>query len=451
MKKLSINKTSKILNALKKIERNKLNFLAVIDGNQKLIGTITEGDIRRYILAGGSYTDQIDKCYNKNFSFVFEKDSNQEILIKFDQKIKFLPIVNHKMTLLKIMTKDQISLIQNKKFSFSSRCPARISFAGGGTDVSSYFNNNFAAVINTTISLYTYCELIIRDDDKINILSNDLKSKIRTNIKELNSKIYSKKFDLLINTLKTINPSFGFDLFIRSDIPIGSGLGGSSSMINSILGVFNEACNKHWSKKEISEFSFMIERFKTGISGGWQDQYSTVHGGFNYLELEKKVFINSLRIKQDVICELEKKLFLAHLNFNHNSSEILKDQISNSKKSKFKKLLMDNAENAKNMKDCLIDFNFKRFNYLLNKSWEIKRKLSQKISSKKIDNLYKNSTKSGVLSGKILGAGAGGFFLFSVDEKKIENFFKFASDNNLKLTKVRFDEAGLVVWKSDIN
>ena len=64
------------------------------------------------------------------------------------------------------------------------------------------------------------------------------------------------------------------------------------------------------------------------------------------------------------------------------------------------------------MKNCLIDFDDKNFHYLLNSSWTIKQKLSKKISSVKLDNIYIEALKNGAKSGKLLGAGGGGFFIY---------------------------------------
>ena len=94
-----------------------------------------------------------------------------------------------------------------------------------------------------------------------------------------------------------------------------------SALVSSILGCFNSAFQKNWSKREIAELCFMIERIKTGINGGWQDQYSTVFGGFNFIEFKEKNTVNSLRINRDTILNLEQILCLCYTNISHNSSK----------------------------------------------------------------------------------------------------------------------------------
>ena len=50
----------------------------------------------------------------------------------------------------------------------------RVSFSGGGTDMSSYINSNPAAVLSSTINKYCTASIIVRDDDEVHIISKDL-------------------------------------------------------------------------------------------------------------------------------------------------------------------------------------------------------------------------------------------------------------------------------------
>ena len=71
------------------------------------------------------------------------------------------------------------------------------------------------------------------------------------------------------------------------------------------------------------------------------------------------------------------------------------------------------------------------FGLLLNKTWELKRTLSDSITTNDIDEIYKKARICGALGGKLLGAGGGGFMLLYVPKEKqprfINNFpeFKF--------------------------
>lgn len=451
MKTFIIYNDTKIKIALKKINSNKNNFLAVLDkNNQKMIGTLTEGDIRRYLINKGSILDYVDKCFNKKFTYSFINSSYESLLKLFDEKIKYLPILDKKMKLVEILDKNKLLFKKNKSFSYNARSPVRVSFAGGGSDITSFFKNDYGAVINTTLCLYSHATLKLRKDNQIILNSIDLKKKIELSLKDLFKIKAPSKFDLIFNTIKSVNPNLGFELTLWTDFPMNSGLGGSSALVSSILGCFNSAFQKNWSKREIAELCFMIERIKTGITGGWQDQYSTVFGGFNFIEFKEKNTVNSLRINRDTIFNLEQNLCLCYTNISHNSSKILKDQISNLSKEKIKSYIKQNAENAVKMKNCLIDFDDKNFHNLLNNSWTIKQKLSKKISSAKLDNIYIEALRNGAKSGKLLGAGGGGFFLFYLDKSKRIIFDKFLKKNNLIQIQINFEDTGLVEWKTEI-
>lgn len=66
----------------------------VVDENKKLIGTLTDGDIRRYILKTGSLEGNIDSIFNKKCKYIYinEIDKAREIIFKY--KIELLPVVN---------------------------------------------------------------------------------------------------------------------------------------------------------------------------------------------------------------------------------------------------------------------------------------------------------------------------------------------------------------------
>ena len=92
------------------------------------------------------------------------------------------------------------------------------------------------AVLNTTISLYSHATLKVRKDSKVFINSYDLKENLETeNIEQL---YQSNNFKLITSILKTIDPNFGFELYLNSDYPMSSGLGGSAVVSATIFRLF---------------------------------------------------------------------------------------------------------------------------------------------------------------------------------------------------------------------
>ena len=188
--------------------------------------------------------------------------------------------------ILDIVTSENLPMNQEKSVYFRSRSPVRVSFGGGGTDLTNFFEQFGGAVINATLSLYSHASLQVRKDRKVYIESKDLDKSIT--LSNLNSKSGDiKGFELILSVVRMIKPEFGFNLYLYSDYPMNSGLGGSAVVVSSIIGCL---IKPEWISdyKEIAELSFQAERIHSKISGGWQDQYSTVIGGINFMEFRSK-------------------------------------------------------------------------------------------------------------------------------------------------------------------
>lgn len=119
LEKLKLCQNSTILDAIQKIEANKSGFVLVID-KEKLVGTLTDGDIRRALLNHYELTDSIINIIQPNFEFLRLTDSFDSIVNKFkSNKIKYLPIIDHNNRLVNILTKEQLHviLLEGKKLN----------------------------------------------------------------------------------------------------------------------------------------------------------------------------------------------------------------------------------------------------------------------------------------------------------------------------------------------
>ena len=111
MKKLIIEKNNTIKEALKKLEENKKRFLIVLE-NEKVIGTLTDGDIRRGLLNNLDLNSKIDNVVNKKFKYLTLNSTFDEVCEAFrNSKIDFLPILDENRKLLNIITKKQFHLL----------------------------------------------------------------------------------------------------------------------------------------------------------------------------------------------------------------------------------------------------------------------------------------------------------------------------------------------------
>lgn len=443
---LTIDSSLSIREALTKIDTNHLGIIFLIDNSQKVIGVATDGDIRRSLLKDVKIDDSISRCCNPSFVFARQDTPKENLLKVLDHKIKVLPILNESDNLVDIIHNSKLPEYSESRVYSRAKSPVRISFGGGGSDLSHYFLDNGGAVINSTVSLYCHASLIKRDDCKIIIDSRDLNETLVA--ENLNSAISAKgNFGLIQAVIKVVNPSFGFELYLHSDFPMKSGLGGSAVVASAILGCFNEFRIDKWNLYEIAEMAYQAERLVLGISGGWQDQYATVFGGINFMEFQaENNLIHPLRIDTQTMLELEESIILCDTKLIHESGDIHNDQKKEMSKSTIKEIVQKNVELTYQMRKSLLRNDLSEFGKLLNQAWMYKRRFSDKISSTHLDAIYDLAIENGALGGKLLGAGGGGFFIFFVPSDKKNGLINKLESAGNSIRPFRFEHEGLRSW-----
>jgi D-glycero-alpha-D-manno-heptose-7-phosphate kinase len=444
--KFIINESSTIKQVLIKIDENKGGFVLVCDSNEAIIGLVTDGDLRSKISEGISIEEQISNFVNREFVWANPNTPREVILKKLDNSIRFIPLLDDDRKLIDIVTRYHLPLAKEEKIYARAKAPVRVSFGGGGSDLTHYFLESNGAVINSTISLYCHTTLFLREDNEINIYSHDLKE----NFHAMNFKIAIENmgnFRLILSVIKILKPDYGFDLFIQSDFPIGSGLGGSAVVASSILGCFNEFRRDKWDLYEIAELAYQAERLYLDIAGGWQDQYATVFGGFNFMEFSaEQNIIQPLRIATESILELEECLVLCDTGTTHDSGNIHNDQKKEMSNTDIRNLVQENVKLTYEIRNQLLRSYMNDFGKSLDKAWNLKKRFSSQISNSELDVIYHTAIQSGALGGKLLGAGGGGFFLFYVPAQFKHKVIDSLKNLGKNIRPFRFEEKGLQTW-----
>lgn len=330
-----------------------------------------------------------------------------------------------------------------------SKAPLRISFGGGGTDVSPYIEERGGAVINATIDKYAYVTLIPRDENTVKVKSLDYKIDVSFNSggKELK---YDGKLDLVKAVVKTLEIKQGFDSFLHSDAPPGAGLGSSSTMTTALIGAFREWQGFLLTEYDLAELSYRIEREELGIKGGKQDQYACAFGGINFIEFfADKTIVNPLRIKQEALNELEYRLLLCYTGRSRLSSEIIEDQVArySNKEEIISRALDKTKEIAIAMKNELLLGHIDEMGQLMEEGWLHKKKFSHKITNSFIDELYEIAKKNGAIGGKLLGAGGGGHLLMLSQTDKRHRIAEALQEAGATVTPFAFEGRGLQSWR----
>jgi len=333
-----------------------------------------------------------------------------------------------------------------------TKAPLRLGLAGGGTDLDVYASRFGGYVLNVTISLYAHTTLEPLDNGKIIFESLD-----NCEIWEGEAKEFLKldgKMDLYKGIYNRIVKDFikkplSFKLTTYSDVPSGSGLGGSSTLVVAIIKAFVEWLNLPLGEYDIARLAYEIEREDIGIVGGAQDQYAATFGGFNFMEFygDKRVIVNPLRVKNWIIDELQESMILYFTGIRRSASLIEKEKESVIKKEKSLEAMHEVKEDAVKMKEYLLKGDIKNFAKILGKSWEAKKRVSNAISNNEIDRVYNLAIENGAYSGKVSGAGGGGFMFFMVEPTRKYYLTNLLNKQGGQVFNFHFTKDGTKGWK----
>jgi D-glycero-alpha-D-manno-heptose-7-phosphate kinase len=335
-----------------------------------------------------------------------------------------------------------------------AKAPLRLSFAGGGTDVSPFLEREGGCVLSATISRYSWGTLTPREDGHIHIESADLGALFYFDTKS--NLVYDGKMDLAKAAIRNLSgqDSKGFDLFVQTDAPPGSGLGSSSSLMVNMIGLMREFKSLPLTEYETAEMAFAIERNELGIKGGMQDQYATTFGGFNFIEFHAgHVVVNPLRIHRDAANELEHNLLLCYTGKPRMTDGIIQDQVGRYEHHDEAALegLRRQKTLAVEMKNLLLQRKLDDFGAMLDTAWQFKKKMSPKISNPHIDDMYEEAKRHGALGGKITGAGGGGYLLLYCEYEKKHKVAEAMKRAGGVPTEFGFEFQGLQTWRMNGN
>ena len=329
------------------------------------------------------------------------------------------------------------------------RAPLRVSFGGGGTDVEPFCVNQGGAIIGSTINKYAYCSIVPRDDEEIIVHSLDFDMTVKYNTRE--NYVYDGKLDLVKAALKGMDIRQGCEVYLQCDAPPGSGLGTSSTVMVAMLAAMARWKGVEMDAYRLADLAYEVEREDLKIAGGYQDQYAATFGGFNFIEFHGRnnVVVNPLRIKKDIIHELQYNLLLCYTGNIHISANIIKDQVQNYEKKDGFEAMCEVKALAYAMKDELLKGNLHSFGKLLNYGWESKKRMSSKITNPQVDALYNEAMEAGALGGKLLGAGGGGYLLMYCPYNLRQKVAARREAPGGQLTDWCFELRGAQNWISD--
>ena len=293
-----------------------------------------------------------------------------------------------------------------------TQTPFRMSFFGGGTDFSGFYNEHGGAVLSTTFD--KYCYVTVRHLPRF----FEYKTHLTYSKTEQVNSVDEIQHPAIREAMKWLDMR-ELRLTYESDLPARSGLGTSSSFAVGMLEAFYALKGQYASKRKLADDAIYLERTLCKEAGGIQDQIAASFGGLNRINFTKEGYsVNPIIISPERKEKLNSRLMLFFTGFSRFSSDIQKGT-EKSMRDKTQQLLemyhlVDQAEEILVNKDKDLD----EFGRLLDYTWKLKRGISGGISTDSIDAQYERGMAAGALGGKLLGAGGGGFLLFYVPKGK---------------------------------
>ena len=321
-----------------------------------------------------------------------------------------------------------------------SKTPLRISLAGGGTDLPSFYRfNKYGAVLSASINKYIYVTL-----KKHSQVFSREKFRLNYSETELVENLEKIKNPIIRECIKFLKIDDRLYIGTISDVPASTGLGSSSTFCVGLLNALYAFKKKKVSLEKLSEEAAYIERDILKRTIGKQDHYAAAFGGLNYIKFnqDESTKVKNINLsKKNKKC-LEDSMIVFWTGITRSSWKILHSQNARHLKNiiSLNKMKKQAIELKRLLEEKKISIS--KIGNLINEGWVTKKTLSRNISNKFFDNVFSKAIQTGAYGGRICGAGGGGFILFFANpdcqKKLIQNMQKF----NLKKFDLSFGNKG---------
>ena len=321
-----------------------------------------------------------------------------------------------------------------------TRTPFRFTLGGGGTDLPSYYTKYGGFIFAAAINKYMFINLnkpVV--DDLVRVKYT--KSEMVEHRDELQHEIAKE-------AMRIIGIEKGLEIISIADVPAGSGLGSSSCYTIGLLRGLHSMNRKYIGLQDLAEEACDLEINRLGKPIGKQDQYMAAFGGLTVLDIDKDgtVHVRGAEVSDSTIDDLNRNLLLFYTNTSRSADVILIEQSKGAKEEK--KGVVESMHYIKEIGYKILESvengNITDVGLMFDEHWKYKKRISNKMSNPRFDEIYEIAKENGALGGKISGAGGGGFFLFYVEEghKKLRDVMKKLG---LREMRYRFDFEGTKV------
>ena len=328
----------------------------------------------------------------------------------------------------------------------------RIGLAGGGSDIPAYVRSFEGNVLNATFDKYVQTSIVIKNSKKkyepkfVSIDLSVIENYSSVKYLSLHKAVYDY-FDSISDLIRDFKQ---IEVYTYTEIPHGSGLGGSSTLTTSLVKAFDRLLDLNYTDYDIAKISIHIERTICNLHGGMQDQVASSYGGVNFIKFYKDLDFNviPININSDFLLELQSNLLLFYTGKSRFSDKIISDQEKSLTNSESLEAMHQIKNEAINLYQAITKNDINLIHEIINHGWEEKKKTSTSISNSAIDEIINTAKKNKASAAKVSGAGGGGFILFFVDP-----IYKFNLKNSLPnspesyfIDNIFFDSQGAKAW-----
>jgi len=290
--------------------------------------------------------------------------------------------------------------------SFSASAPGRVDLAGGTLDLwPLHVLHPGSVTVNVAVDLRARCRVRPRDGT------------FRVSVPDLGfERTAARPADLLadprgalagavLEALEIVGPR---DIELSSDVPYGSGLGGSSALTVAMVAALAASAGREFGRSDGVEFVRDVETRVLGKPAGVQDYYPPLAGGLHGIRFSPGR-IEATRTEIDPADWL-RHLTLFDTGAAHSSGmnnwEIYRARLEGDRD--VARNLDDIAAAAREMDESARARDFRGMGAAIRREWEARRRLAPVVSSPAIERTIESALEAGAWGGKACGAGGGG-------------------------------------------
>lgn len=322
-----------------------------------------------------------------------------------------------------------------------TRTPFRITLGGGGTDLPAYYSRHGGFILAAAINKYMFIN--------VNRPVVDDLVRVKYTRSEMVQHRDELQHEIAREALRLAGIERAVEIISMADVPAGTGLGSSSCYAVGLLNALHTLQRQPLGFQDLAEEACRLEIEVLRKPIGKQDQYMASFGGLTVLEIDPDgtVQVSRANLSDSTLDDLQRNLLVFYTGQDRSSLDILAEQ-SRGASAREQNSVLDSLHAIKDLgyaiKEMLERGDLTGFGRALDQHWQIKKRLSAKVSNGRFDQLYQLAKENGALGGKISGAGGGGFFVFYA-ENRHSQLRRTLQAVGLREMRYRFDFEGTKV------